>query len=257
MKPSSLVAVALVIAALVMTDCSRPQKTEEKVSETGASSEGPASSAAEAPKAAEGVKLPSQETKPAVNPLLAPHEPAMNQKAPESFKVKFESTKGTFVVQVTRSWAPNGADRFYNLVRHGFYDECRFFRVLPGFVAQFGIHGDPTVSSFWRQASIDDDPVKAGNTRGFLSFAMGGPNTRTTQLFINYRDNSRLDGMGFSPFGEVIEGMEVVDSLYGEYGEGAPGGQGPDQGRIQMEGNKYLKASFPKLDYVKKATLVP
>jgi peptidyl-prolyl cis-trans isomerase A (cyclophilin A) len=181
----------------------------------------------------------------------------LTEKSPESFKVKFETTKGNFTVEVTRSLAPNGADRFYNLVRSGYFKDTAFFRVIPGFMCQFGIHGDPKVSAAWRKAQIPDDPVKGSNTRGAITFATGGPNTRTTQLFISFGDNSRLDGTGFSPFGKVTEGMDVVDKINGEYGEGAPRGRGPEQGRIQMEGNTYLKKDFPNLDYIKSTTVVP
>jgi peptidyl-prolyl cis-trans isomerase A (cyclophilin A) len=177
-------------------------------------------------------------------------------RAPDEFKVKFETSKGTFVVKVVKAWAPLGADRFYQLVRGGYYDQCRFFRVISGFMAQFGISGDPKISAEWRDKAIKDDPVVKSNKRGFVSYAMAGPDTRTTQLFINYGDNSRLDKMGFAPFGEVVEGMEVVDALYAEYGEGAPRGRGPDQGRIQKEGNAYLEKDFPKLDFIKTARIV-
>jgi peptidyl-prolyl cis-trans isomerase A (cyclophilin A) len=180
---------------------------------------------------------------------------ALTEKAPDVFQAKFETTKGAFVIEVTRAWAPLGADRFHNLVKNGYYDNCRFFRVLAGFMAQFGINGDPKLNAAWRQAQIKDDPVKQSNKRGFVTYAMGGPNTRTTQLFINYNDrNSQLDSQGFSPFGKVVEGMKVVDSLYADYGEGGAGG--PDQGRIQMEGNAYLEKGFPKLDYIKSAVIV-
>jgi peptidyl-prolyl cis-trans isomerase A (cyclophilin A) len=182
---------------------------------------------------------------------------ALTEKAPEVFRAKFETTKGAFVIEVTRAWAPLGADRFYNLVKNGFYDNCRFFRVLSGFMAQFGINGDPKINAVWRPAAIKDDPVKKSNVRGFVSYAMGGPNTRTTQLFINYSDrNAQLDQSGFSPFGKVVEGMNIVDSLYSQYGEGAPDGKGPEQGRVQMEGNAYLEKSFPQLDYIKSAVIV-
>lgn len=180
----------------------------------------------------------------------------MNQTAPATFKAKFETSKGDFIVEVQRDWAPHGADRFYNLVKHGFYDEVRFFRVISGFMAQFGISGDPEVSAVWREQRIPDDPVKQSNKRGFITYATAGPNTRTTQLFINYGDNSRLDRMGFAPFGRVTEGMEVVDQLYAGYGEGAPQGKGPSQARIQAEGNAYLNKDFPQLDYIKRATIV-
>jgi peptidyl-prolyl cis-trans isomerase A (cyclophilin A) len=176
--------------------------------------------------------------------------------APETFKAQFITTKGKIIIEVTRSLAPNGADRFYNLVRSGFFTDIAFFRVLPGFMCQFGIHGDPSVSAKWRDANISDDAVKGSNTRGTVTFATAGPNTRTTQLFINFGDNSSLDGQGFSPFGKVIEGMDVVDKINGEYGEGAPNGRGPDQGRIQGEGNAYLKQDFPNLDYIKSASIL-
>jgi len=181
----------------------------------------------------------------------------LTAKAPDSFKVKFETTKGNFTVEVTRSLAPNGADRFYNLVQSGYFKDLAFFRVIPGFMCQFGIHGDPKVAAAWKRAQIADDPVKASNTRGAITFATAGPNTRTTQFFINYADNARLDGMGFSSFGKVADGMDVVDKINGEYGEGAPRGRGPDQARIQEEGNAYLKKDFPNLDYIKSATIQP
>ncbi len=177
--------------------------------------------------------------------------------APATFKARFETTKGNFTIEVTRSLAPQGADRFYNLVRSGYFTDVEFFRVIPGFMCQFGIHGDPKVSAAWRPARIPDDPVKGSNTRGAVTFATAGPGTRTTQLFINFADNSRLDGAGFAPFGKVTEGMDVVDKIYGEYGEGAPQGKGPEQGRIQQEGNAYLKKDFPKLDSIKAATILP
>jgi peptidyl-prolyl cis-trans isomerase A (cyclophilin A) len=181
---------------------------------------------------------------------------ALRETAPAKFKARFETSKGALVVDVTREWAPNGADRFYNLVKNGFYDGVRFFRVLDGFMAQFGINGDPKISAAWRDARIQDDPVRQSNRRGFITYAMAGPNTRTSQLFINYGDNSSLDRQNFSPFGQVSSsGMSVVDALYNGYGEGAPRGKGPDQGRVQTEGNAYLAKSFPRLDFVKKATI--
>jgi peptidyl-prolyl cis-trans isomerase A (cyclophilin A) len=180
---------------------------------------------------------------------------ALRETAPATYKARFDTSKGTFVVDVRREWAPNGADRFYNLVKNGFYDGVRFFRVLDGFMAQFGINGDPKVSAVWRQARIPDDPVRQSNKRGFITYAMAGPNTRTSQVFINFGDNGALDRQGFSPFGQVTSGMNVVDALYSGYGEGAPRGRGPDQGRIQMEGNAYLAKEFPRLDFVKKATI--
>ena len=197
-----------------------------------------------------------QKTQAATSKSAADLDPAKaTEKAPDVFKAKFSTTKGDFTVEVHREWSPNGADRFYNLVKMGFFDDVRFFRVVDGFMAQVGLHGDPTVNSKWRRANIPDDPVKQSNKRGFLSFAMGGPGSRTTQFFINFIDNTRLDGMGFAPFAQVVDGMNIVDSLNKEYGEGAPQGKGPDQGRIQMQGNAYLDADFPRLDKIKSARI--
>ncbi|MFO0984546.1 MAG: peptidylprolyl isomerase, partial [Planctomycetota bacterium] len=159
--------------------------------------------------------------------------------------------------EITRDWAPKGADRFYNLVKNGYFDDVAFFRCIKGFMVQFGINGDPKVNAAWQKARITDDPVKESNKPGYISFATSGPDSRTTQVFINYGDNARLDAMGFAPFGKVSEGMDVVEKLNGEYGEGAPRGKGPDQGRVQGEGNDYLKKSFPNLDWVKTARIVP
>jgi peptidyl-prolyl cis-trans isomerase A (cyclophilin A) len=160
------------------------------------------------------------------------------------------------VVEVTRAWSPLGADRFYNLVKNHFYDGAPFFRVLPGFVAQFGLSAKPEISRVWASAAIKDDPVTQSNLEGYLTFATGGPNTRTTQVFINLGDNQNLDGMGFSPFGKVIEGMDVVQKFYSGYGEGAPGGRGPDQSRLTNEGKAYIEKSFPLLDSTKTAVIV-
>ena len=190
------------------------------------------------------------------NPLLDPQHPDNKATAPDTFRVRFETTKGTFVVEAVRAWAPNGVDRFYNLVRNGYYNDVAFFRVVANFVAQFGIHGDPAVNAVWRTARIPDDPVVESNRRGYVTFAMAGPNTRTTQLFINFRDNSHLDGMGFAPIARVVEGMEVVDALYSGYGDGPPNGQGPAQPQIQAQGNKYLRESFPQLDYITRASII-
>jgi peptidyl-prolyl cis-trans isomerase A (cyclophilin A) len=179
----------------------------------------------------------------------------LKDKAPDVFKAAFDTSAGAFVIEAHRDWAPNGADRFYNLVKHGYYDDCRFFRVIPNFMVQFGINGDPALNKVWSLARIPDDPVKESNKRGYVTFAMGGPNTRTTQVFINFRDNgtagSMLDRQGFSPFGQVVSGMDVVDKLYSEYQEGAQQ-QSP---RIQAEGNAFLTKQFPKLDYIKKAKI--
>lgn len=184
------------------------------------------------------------------------HPATLQAKAPESYQVKFTTTKGDFVVKVTRAWAPLGADRFYNLVQHHFFDGASFFRVLPGFVVQFGLSAYPQVSQAWQSATIKDDPVKQSNRRGHLTFATGGANTRTTQVFINLGDNSRLDTMGFSPFGEVVQGLNIVELLYSGYGEGAPQGRGPRQDLIGARGKAYLDNDFPKLDSIKTATLI-
>jgi peptidyl-prolyl cis-trans isomerase A (cyclophilin A) len=169
--------------------------------------------------------------------------------APDSFSVTFETSRGPFVVQVNRAWAPKGADRFYALVGQNFFDDSRFFRVVPGFVVQFGLTGDPKLNVPWDSVRITDDSVRQSNVRGTLSFATEGPNTRSHQVFINLGDNARLDAMGFAPIGRVIHGMEVVDSLYGGYGES------PDQQYIQTLGNSYLDRVFPKLDRIKTALI--
>lgn len=188
------------------------------------------------------------------NPALL--DPAQaNATAPEKYTVKFETTAGDILIDVTRSWAPRGADRFYNLVAIGYYDDVAFFRVIEGFMAQIGIHGEPAVNRVWRNARIEDDPVTQSNTTGMVTFATAGPNTRTTQIFLNLDDNANLDGMGFAPFGKLRDTV-TLKKLHAGYGEGAPQGTGPHQGKLQSEGNAYLKTSFPKLDYVKKATIV-
>ncbi len=181
---------------------------------------------------------------------------SLKDRAPEVFRAKFTTTQGDFVVEVRRAWAPLGADRFYNLVKYGFYTDTRFFRVLPGFVAQFGLSGNPAINRAWSRAPIEDDPVRQSNRRGTVTFATAGPNTRTTQVFINLADNARLDAMGFAPFGQVIEGMDVVDRLYSGYGEGAPQGNGPDQSLIESQGRSYLDKNFPRLDTIRQAVIV-
>jgi len=190
-----------------------------------------------------------------VSVLLSPE--VLDVPPPPVFKVLFETTAGDFIVEVEEAWSPLGARRFYNLVAAGYYDGVRFFRVVPGFVAQFGIHPDPEVSAAWRGARIDDDSVSMSNVRGTLSFATSGPETRTVQLFVNLVDNGRLDASGFSPFGRVTGGMDAVDRIYGGYGEGAPRGNGPNQGRIQSEGEAYLEAEFPLLDKIIRAVILP
>jgi len=182
--------------------------------------------------------------------LMNPDSPEMTETAPEQFRVRMETTAGPIVIEVNRAWAPNGADRFYNLVSAGYYDETRFFRVVPNFIVQWGMHGDPAVGQVWQNARIPDDPVVETNAPGTVTFAKtNAPNSRTTQLFINLTSNARLDGMGFAPFGRVVEGMESVEAINAEYGEQ------PQQGRIAAEGNAYLKAKFPNLTYIERAAV--
>jgi len=190
-----------------------------------------------------------------VNPALY-YPDKLVETGPETFQVRFETTRGEFRVEVNREWAPNGADRFYNLVKHGYYDGVYFYRVISGFMAQFGMHGEPQVHVRWKTATIADDSVVASNTRGTISYAKSGPDSRTTQLFINFSDNPGLDAQDFAPFGRVIEGMEVVDQLHAGYGNIADlGGDGPDARYIAYEGNKYLEENFPELDHIVSATL--
>ena len=198
------------------------------------------------------VPLSADDVQPVPSPqemLMNPNE--LNEKAPNTFQVLFDTSKGEFTVDVTRAWAPRGADRFYNLVKNGYYDDCRFFRVVQGFMVQFGINGDPQLNTVWRSSQFEDDPRKESNKPGYITFAHAGPNSRTTQLFINYADNGFLDAQGFPPFGQVTKGMETVDAINDEYGEN------PDQRRIQLEGNAYLEEVFPNLDYIKSAIIVP
>jgi len=175
----------------------------------------------------------------------------LNAVAPPVYKAAFDTSVGSFVIEVHREWAPKGADRFYNLVKNGFFDNARFFRIMPGFMVQFGINGDPEIQKHWANANLQDDPVTQKNLRGYVTFAKtGAPNSRSTQVFINFTDrNTFLDSQGFAPFGQVISGMDVVDKINAGYGEQ------PDQMRIQAEGNKYLNSQFPKLDYVTKARI--
>lgn len=212
--------------------------------------ESPAATAKDAPKGEV-----AKRDKPAAKAPAGPHpgllDPSQaNEQAPAEFNVEFETTKGSFLVKAVRSWAPLGVDRFYNMVKIGYFKDIAFFRMVPNFVCQFGIHGDPSVSARWRPTSIPDDPVKQSNLRGYLTFATGGPNTRTVQLFINYKDNANLDSLGFAPIGQVVAGMEeVVDQFNFEYQ------QRPNQGAIQQQGNTYLKSQFPNLDYILSARI--
>lgn len=207
-----------------------------------------ASAPASAPAAAPAQTMPVAAANPA---LLSPEK--ATEKAPEKFKVKIVTTKGDMVIEVNRAWSPNGADRFYNLVKIGYYDDTAFFRIVNGFMAQIGIHGDPAVNAKWRPSTIADDPSAGqSNKPGYVTFAKTGmPNSRTTQFFFNFGDNAFLDGQGFTPFGKVVDGSPVLGALNLEYGEA------PDQGAIQSQGNAYLKANFPRLDYIKTARIIP
>lgn len=178
-------------------------------------------------------------------------------RAPDRFRVRLVTSRGDVVIEVRRAWAPRGADRLHRLVAEGHFDGARFFRVVEGFVAQFGISGDPARTRAWRGRAIEDDPVVASNVRGAVAFAAAGPDSRTTQLFVNLRDNAGLDRMGFAPVGEVVEGMDAVDRLHAGYGEGPPRGRGPSQARIAAEGEAYLAREFPALDRIVRATLEP
>ena len=189
--------------------------------------------------------------------LLQPTDRHWSQPAPQHFRVVVETTKGTFVLAIDRALAPRGVDRFHQLVTAGYFDDSRFFRVVPGFIAQFGIAGDPAIAQVWKDRAIMDDSVRTSNVRGTIAFAMTGPDTRTTQLFVSLVDNSRLDAQGFSPLGSVVEGMDVVDRLYGGYGENAGGGmRAGKQARMMVEGNAHLDRDYPKLDRIRRAYVI-
>jgi len=225
----------------------------------GAAASDAPSSAGAAPGASGTPAAPAASSvPPAVHHTPAELAPALaSARAPEVFFADVTTSKGDFVVEAHRAWAPNGADRFYNLVKLGFFDDTRFFRAIRDFMVQFGIPGDPQVSAQWEKAQIPDDPVTQSNLRGFVTFAQTGrPNSRTTQIFIVFENRSSLDAGGFAPFAKVTRGMDVVDSLYKGYGEGAPSGHGPAQDRIQSEGNAYLDSDFPKLDRILTARIV-
>jgi peptidyl-prolyl cis-trans isomerase A (cyclophilin A) len=219
-------------------ESSEPEKEESADKEESESKEGSAKAGEVDPK------------------LLDPK--AADMKAPKKFKAKFVTTKGDFTVEFHREWAPNGVDRFYGLAKIGFYEDVAFFRVIDGFMAQFGMHGNPKVNETWRNNNIKDDPVEKSNKRGYVTFAQRAePNSRSTQLFVNYKNNAALDKQGFAPIGKVVDdGMKVVEKLHAGYGEGAPRGNGPSQGMINKKGNAYLKKNFPKLDYLKKVEIM-
>ncbi len=253
--------VAALAVGTLFFGCKAKEQTAEAPPREQPKAEAPATPKAETPTPA-----PAQPEATASAPAPAPRAgydrallraALLKDKAPETFQVKFTTTRGDFVVTVNRAWAPNGADRFYNLVKHHFFDNASFFRVHPGFIVQFGISAYPPVSAAWSNATIKDDPVKESNKMNFVTFATAGPNTRTTQLFINLVDNSRLDKDGFAPFGKVTEGINVVEMLYEGYGEiPAMGGPGPEPGDIERLGKAYIDKSFPKLDSIKSTTLI-
>ena len=240
-------------------------KKEEPVAETKPVEQPKPATPAPAEVKPEATAKPAPIPAPAGEPVPAPaarstydrtllRPSALKEKAPEKYQVKFLTTRGEFTVTVTRAWAPIGADRFYNLVKHHYYDSASFFRVVPGFVAQFGLSAYPPVSAAWINANLKDDPVTQSNKRGYLTFATAGPNTRTTQIFISLKDNAGLDSQGFAPFGvDDAPGMKVVDMFYDQYGDA----NGPDQGLIGSQGKAYLDKGWPKLDSIKLATLVP
>ena len=202
----------------------------------------------------------AQNNTPPQDILMQPEHSRWSERSPDRYHAAFETSRGRFVIEVHRAWSPLGADRFYNLVRNGYYDDARFHRVLPNYIVQWGIHGDPRINRIWRDRKIPDDSVPQlnSNTRGFIGFAMTGPNDRATQVYINLRDNSRNDGQGLVPFGRVIEGMTVVDSLYSGYGPNS--GDGVRQGKqrpLEEGGNAYLQQHFPRLDYIIRARIIP
>jgi len=250
---------AVVVASLAFAGCKKQEQAAQPAPAEQPKVETPAQPAPATAAPAAGTKpAASSSSAPAAKPthdyikeLQSPKK--LNEKAPDTYKVKFDTTRGQFTISVTRAWAPLGADRFYNLVKHHFYDNAAFFRVVPQFVVQFGISENPQVSAAWKHTEIKDDPVTQSNKRGAITFATAGPDTRTTQVFISLKDNGRLDGMGFAPFGTVDgNGMNVVEMMYEGYGDSA----GPDQDQLEKQGDPYLRKGWPKLDYIKSATLV-
>lgn len=246
----SLILLAILTGfAFAQTPAAKPPAAAAKPAVAKPPAAKPAATAAK-PAAAAKAPAPAATNPKLLNPSL------WTKQAPPSFKAKFTTTKGDIVIEAHRDWSPRGVDRFYNLVRSGFFTNVSFYRVVPNFVVQFGASPDPKVEAAWNNARIKDDPVKQSNKKYSLTFAMGGPNTRTTEFFINLRDNGMLDGMGFSPIGEVIEGKEAVDQIYSGYGDMAEqGGRGPSQARVQAEGKAYLDKNFPNLDSIKVAAI--
>lgn len=253
-RPHLYVRSFTLLVALLAPACGKdepppPPNLAPAASALASATRGPATSAASA------VKPDKPGARDGNDPLYHPEKAKLT--APEKFRVQFETTKGNFIIEVTRAWSPKGADRFYNLVQLGFYDGVTFHRAIDDFMVQFGIHPEPAVNGAWYNAFIPDDPVIESNRRSYVTFAHAGKDSRTTQIFISYVDRQRrLDKDGFSPFGKVVEGMNVVDSLYKGYGELAPKGKGPNASRVQREGQAYIDAEFPKLDAIKKAAVV-
>jgi peptidyl-prolyl cis-trans isomerase A (cyclophilin A) len=242
---------AIVIVTWLALACGSTASEPEKAAPAAAAPAPAPAPAAKAPPApVQPTELPATHNPMLMDPKLA------TEKAPATYKVEFATTRGNFTVEVHRDWAPNGADRFYNLVRGDYYDGVRFFRAVRNFMVQFGISGYPAVNTVWRESRIKDDPVKESNTRGRITFATSGADSRTTQVFVNLKDNGNLDGMGFAPFGEVVSGMDIVDQIYMDYGDAPPRGRGPNQGKLQQVGNVYLDQEFPKLDGVSEARIV-
>lgn len=275
---SARLGTAAVAFAVLATGCKKEEPAAPApAAETPKAAEAP--KAEEAPKPAEPAAAPTPAPGPAPAPsaptpteAAKPAEPAVatsthpamldpskaTEKAPDKFKVKFVTTKGDIILEIVKANSPVGVDRFYNLVKMGYLQDIAFFRVVPGFMAQFGIHGDPNVNRVWKDLGIADEPVKGSNKRGTLTFAKKGlPNSRSVQFFLNLVDNPNLDGMGFAPFGQIVQGLDVLDKINGEYGEGFPRGRGPDQMRIQTQGNEYLKKDFANLDYLKSVEVLP
>jgi peptidyl-prolyl cis-trans isomerase A (cyclophilin A) len=254
MRMVSLSAV-MVAAGIVLGACQKPEQPAQTAPPEQSKVEAPVQPVTPAPAetkpGATTASRPAEASRNYTKELLSPAK--LKEKAPETYKVKFDTTRGEFTISVTRAWAPMGADRFYNLVKHHFYDGAAFFRVVPDFVVQFGISANPSVSGAWKHTEIKDDPVTQSNKRGTITFATAGPNTRTTQVFISLKDNGRLDSMGFAPFGVVDgNGMNIVEMMYEGYGDSA----GPDQDQLEKQGDPYLKKGWPKLDSIKSATLV-
>jgi peptidyl-prolyl cis-trans isomerase A (cyclophilin A) len=250
--------VAAIAMGMLFFGCKAKEQTAETQPPEKPKAEAPAQPKAETPAPAQPqpevtASAPAAAPRPGYDRALL-RAALLKEKAPETFQVKFTTTRGDFIVTVNRAWAPIGADRFYNLVKHHFYDNASFFRVVPGFVVQFGISAYPPVAAAWEKANIKDEPVTQSNKRGYLTYAKTNmPNTRSTQIFINLNDNAGLDGQGFSPFGYVdAQGMKVVDMLYDQYGDSG----GPEQDQISKQGKPYLDKGWPKLDSIKTATLI-